>query len=80
MEIDDFSRKNLAPPNQMSMQDALNRNARKQSREFDALEQLINAYQGLPAVVDDHYPEARHRYETALRRFINTIHDNQRIK
>lgn len=53
-----------------------------QSAEFDALEHLIKTYaatiQSVP-IVDDDYPEARHRYEGALRDFLRALNDNGRI-
>lgn len=50
-----------------------------QSDEFDALAKLIKAYNNLPAVVDDDYPEMRHYYEGALKTFIDACKVNGRI-
>lgn len=48
-----------------------------QADEFNALEALITAYKGLPAIVDDGYPEARSRYEGALRAFARAVNSNR---
>lgn len=51
----------------------------KQREEFDAVVALAKAYNNLPAVVDDDYPEMRHYYESSMQRFIRAIRDNGRI-
>lgn len=51
----------------------------KQTREFDALVALTKAYNAMPPVVDDDYPEMRFRYEAALREFIFALEDNDRL-
>jgi hypothetical protein len=51
----------------------------KQKKEFDTLVDLTKAYNALPPVVDDDYPEMRYRYETALRAFIYALEDNGRV-
>lgn len=50
-----------------------------QKNEFDRLDDLIKAYQNLPAIVDDDYPLMRGRYEVALKNFIQAIRNNGRI-
>jgi hypothetical protein len=50
-----------------------------QNDEFDALIKLNYAYSGMPAVVDDDYPEARHNYENALKTFLEACKNNGRI-
>jgi len=50
-----------------------------QKKEFDTLVALTKAYNALPPVVDDDYPEMRFRYETALRDFIYALEDNGRL-
>ncbi len=50
-----------------------------QSKEFAALVNLYKAYKNLPAVVDDDYPEMRHRYEQEMRNFIEAIEANGRL-
>lgn len=54
----------------------------KQNAEFDALTELSKRWSELRnvAVVDDDYPEARHRYEGALRDFIRAIGENGRLQ
>lgn len=53
-----------------------------QSAEFDAVETLAAVYadtiQRVP-IVDDDYPEARHRYEGALRELIKKLDENGRL-
>lgn len=51
-----------------------------QSAEFDAAEELMDAIRahGLTPVVDDDYPEVRHRYESALKRFLAACKANGR--
>lgn len=50
-----------------------------QNAEFDALVALTKAYNNLPPVVDDDYPEMRARYETALRTFMFALEANGRM-
>lgn len=52
-----------------------------QNQEFDALDRLIQKWEVLRrvAVVDDDYPEYRHRYEQALAEFIKALRANGRI-
>ena len=47
----------------------------KQQREFETLADLAKAFNALPPVVDDDYPEMRFRYEAALR----ALEDNGRV-
>lgn len=51
-----------------------------QRAEFDAAEELANAIRahGMTPVVDDDYPEVRHRYEGALRTFLKACEANGR--
>ncbi len=49
-----------------------------QKAEFDALRELAKRFIALPCVVDDDYPECRHRYEGALRGFLQACADNGR--
>jgi NTP pyrophosphatase (non-canonical NTP hydrolase) len=51
----------------------------KQKAEFDAVFELVKAYNSLPQVVDDDYPEMRHYYEGAMRTLIDKLRDNGRI-
>lgn len=53
-----------------------------QNDEFNALDRLGEAWRRLKqtAVVDDDYPEMRHRYEAALRDFIAALRANRGIK
>lgn len=53
----------------------------KQSAEFDAVSNLSKAWKNLAltAVVDDDYPEVRHRYESALSSLITALKENNRI-
>lgn len=57
--------------------DALDR----QNKEFDALTELAKRWGALQqvAVVDDDYPQYRHRYEGALKDFIGAIRENGRL-
>jgi hypothetical protein len=48
-----------------------------QRLEFDALDRLMVAYNRMPPVVDDDYPEARHRYEGALTDFLTACKNNR---
>lgn len=50
-----------------------------QEDEFDMFVTLMRAYNNLPAIVDDDYPECRHRYEGALQQFIKALKANSRI-
>jgi hypothetical protein len=50
-----------------------------QRAEFDALDKLIKSYDGLPPIVDDDYPEARHYFEGALVEFIAAMYLNKRF-
>lgn len=53
----------------------------RQNKEFDALAELAKRYDQLTrvAVVEDDYPEYRHRYEGALKDFIKAIRENGRL-
>jgi hypothetical protein len=51
----------------------------KQKREFDAFAELSKAYEQLPAIVDDDYPDARERYELMLHRFLVRCKENGRM-
>lgn len=53
----------------------------KQNAEFDALTKLAAQWETLSRVpvVDDDYPAVRHRYEGALKDFINAMRANGRI-
>jgi hypothetical protein len=50
----------------------------KQKKEFDTLVALYKAFNAMPAVVDDDYPEMRFLYEQKLREFIYALEDNGR--
>jgi hypothetical protein len=50
-----------------------------QKVEFDMLESLCASKRALPAVVDDDYPEARKKYETALDLFLVACSANGRV-
>ena len=52
----------------------------RQSAEFGALEALASAYKALTytPVVDDDYPEVRHRYERCLQTFLSACRANGR--
>ena len=50
-----------------------------QTNEFMALSNLCHAYNCLPAVVDDDYPEQRHMYEGKLKLFIQALRENGRL-
>lgn len=52
-----------------------------QRKEFDAADELakaLKAHNQTP-VVDDDYPEIRHRYENALAAFIRSMKENNRF-
>ncbi len=51
-----------------------------QNKEFDALKYLLERYNTLmnTAVVDDDYPEMRHKYESALSHFLECCGENGR--
>jgi hypothetical protein len=51
-----------------------------QTREFDTLDYLISALKHLPAVVDDDYPEMRHKYDSALTTFLEACKANGRFE
>jgi hypothetical protein len=51
-----------------------------QGAEFDKVRDLIEAYRGLPPIVDDDYPEARHYYERAVRELIAAFEANGRMQ
>lgn len=51
----------------------------KQRDEFFALRDLSAAFERLPAVVDDSYPEMRHYYESELRKFLRACAANGRF-
>ncbi|KKL23776.1 hypothetical protein LCGC14_2422050, partial [marine sediment metagenome] len=52
---------------------------KRQTAEFDALDKLVEAYRQLTliAVVDDDYPEVRHKYESTLRTFLKVTTVNE---
>jgi hypothetical protein len=50
-----------------------------QSAEFTAVDEFASAYKSLPAVVDDDYPEARHKYESALKTMLDAFKANGRL-
>lgn len=52
-----------------------------QNAEFDAVGRLGNAYRNLTMtpIVDDDYPEVRHRYESALRGLTDAMKANGRF-
>ena len=52
---------------------------KKQRKEFDTLVELWKAYDKLPPIVDDDYPEFRHNYESAMKTFIDAIVNNGRV-
>lgn len=49
-----------------------------QANEFDAMARLAKAYKNLPAIVDDDYPECRHKYESAVKDFLAACKANGR--
>jgi len=49
-----------------------------QKDEFDAAYELSKAYDGLAPIVDDDYPETRHRYEGAVKTFLKACKANGR--
>lgn len=49
-----------------------------QSAEFDAFVALRDAYDAMPAIVDDDYPRCRHRYESAVAAFMAACKANGR--
>jgi hypothetical protein len=51
-----------------------------QRAEFDAADNLASAIRahGMTPIVDDDYPEVRHRYESALREFLSACKANGR--
>jgi hypothetical protein len=51
----------------------------RQREEFNAMDELASAYRNLPPVVDDSYPEARHRYDSALKAFLEKVKANGRL-
>lgn len=55
----------------------MNDRMQKQKNEFDALSELIRAYEALPPIVDDDYPEMRHKYEAKLRAFRVALENNR---
>lgn len=53
-----------------------------QRAEFDAADKFASALRAhnMTAVVDDDYPEVRHRYESALAEFIGAMKANGRFQ
>jgi hypothetical protein len=51
-----------------------------QSREFETLDEVVRALKNLPAVVDDDYPEMRHKYDSALTTFLEACKANGRFE
>ena len=49
----------------------------RQSEEFEAVAEASKAFNALPAIVDDDYPEARHRYEGAINRLCKALRANR---
>jgi hypothetical protein len=43
---------------------------KRQKAEFDAVTALAALWRSQPAIVDDDYPEWRHRYEGAAKTFV----------
>lgn len=64
-----FNERNVERPDKMQTQ----------KDEFDTLVALMRAYNNMPPIVDDDYPECRHRYEGALQQFIKALKANSRI-
>lgn len=52
-----------------------------QKREFDAVAELARHYDAITRtpIVDDDYPEVRHRYEGAVRDLIAAFRSNGRL-
>lgn len=50
---------------------------KRQTAEFQTLAELIDAYRALPPVVDDDYPEQRHKYEAKMHVFIEALRMNR---
>src|SRR5690348_4781841 len=55
-----------------------NEQMQAQKEEFDAAYELSKAYNGLAPIVDDDYPETRHRYEGAVETFLQACIKNGR--
>lgn len=51
----------------------------RQGDEFDALNNLIEAYKSMPPIVDDDYPRARYVFEGQLYNYVNAMIDNGRF-
>lgn len=53
---------------------------KRQKEEFDAAERLAAAYRVITwtAIVDDDYPEVRHKYEAAVHTFLKACKANGR--
>lgn len=51
-----------------------------QNKEFDAVAELAKRYEALTrvAIVDDYYPEVRHRYEAAMQDALDAIAKNRK--
>ena len=45
----------------------------KQNKEFDAVAAVSAAYKGLAPIVDDDYPQTRHRYEGGIQRLLDAL-------
>ncbi|QDJ96265.1 hypothetical protein Xoosp13_78 [Xanthomonas phage Xoo-sp13] len=52
---------------------------KRQRNEFDAVLDLVNAYNSLAPIVDDDYPETRYRYEMALGGLVEAMKANERF-
>lgn len=50
-----------------------------QTDEFDAVAELVKAYNNLPAIVDDDYPHMRSRYEGAMQKLLQALGANGRV-
>jgi NTP pyrophosphatase (non-canonical NTP hydrolase) len=50
-----------------------------QLAEFDAVFELVKAYDALPPIVDDNYPQCRSRYEGAMNRLLSAARANGRL-
>lgn len=63
----------------MTSDEEMDKRIKAQADEFSAVCDLCIAYKGLPAVVDDDYPEMRHYYDRAMDNLIKALRANGRI-
>jgi hypothetical protein len=79
VRIDDDTTLEIEEEETMDVQTALER-MKPQSDEFDAMSKLADAWRAITMtpIVDDDYPEVRHRYEGALRDFLRACKANGR--